>query len=61
MEKNNNNVDDKLIIEMALLAKAMEQLDSILKDDNSQRVAHWKNNIYTVNEDIQDYLSQKNN
>lgn len=51
-----NKIDDKLIMTMAILEKAMQQLDSVIVDDDSQRIKHWKNNIYTVNEEIHDYI-----
>ena len=43
----------KFLILLAILQKAMEQVDSILEDTNTQRVGHWKSNLYTIYEDIQ--------
>lgn len=55
-----DKTDDKIIMFMAFLGKAMEQADSILKDDSSQRLVYWKTQLYTINEDAQDYLLEKN-
>lgn len=48
----------KYVILLGLLLKVMEQIDSILVDSNEQRIQHWKSQIWTIHEDVQDKMQE---
>lgn len=49
-------VDAKILATLAILNKAMEQIDNLIMEDKDVRYTHWRNNIYTITEDIEDKL-----
>lgn len=52
----NKEVEAKLLSTLALLNKTMEQIDVLIMCDKDARYTHWKNNLYTIAEDIEDKL-----
>lgn len=55
----NKSVDAKILATLAILNKAMEQIDNLIMEDKDVRYTHWRNNIFTITEDIEDKLSDK--
>lgn len=51
MEKNKK----RIILAMAVLQKGVAIVDKILADDGSTRFKHWRSQLYTILEDMQDY------
>lgn len=54
----NKEVEAKLLATLALLNKTMEQIDVLILAEKDARYSHWKNNLYTIAEDIEDKLSE---
>lgn len=54
----NKEAQAKLLATLALLNKTMEQVDVLIMCDKDARYSHWKNNLYTIAEDIEDKLAE---
>ena len=56
----NKDAEKKMLATLALLNKAMEQIDVLISIDKDARYTKWKNNLYTVSEDIGDKITEEN-
>lgn len=54
----NGNKDGQLLTTLGLLNKTLEQIDKLILGDKDARYTHWRNNIYTVIEDIEDKIEE---
>lgn len=55
----NREAEAKIVATLALLNKAMEQIDVLIACDKDARYSHWRNNIFTITEDIEDKLLEE--
>lgn len=58
MSRRDGDISKKVLLAMSLLNKTMESIDSILRDNDSKRCSNWKTQLYTVEEDMVDYLKE---
>ena len=46
----------RIVLAIAILQKGVSIIDKMLSDDETTRFKHWRSQLYTILEDMQDYI-----